>query len=198
MRRPRGAAAAPLTEKSMVKRYRKAVSAVLAFGLAGALAGPLVGPAAAADQVCYFGECRGESTSQSKPQVISQRGSWSAVISGKSALIVDEFKNGARFAILAYPEGKLDLLLSHPDWRLKAGQRAAMSVRIDGEVFKGTAVANDKGYLEVDGASKDLLKALYRGRQGRIEVGDYSFDMTNLADAAAVIDAAAAHLQASR
>ena len=182
----------------MVKRYRKAVSALLAFGLAGALVGPWVGPAAAADQVCYFGECRGETGSQSKAQVISKRGSWSAMIIGKGAMIVDEFKNGARFAILAYPEGKLGLLLTHPDWRLKAGQRAEMSVRIDGEVFKGTAVANEKGMLEVEDASRDLLKALYRGRTGRIEVGDYSFDMTNLADAAAVIDDAAAHLQASR
>mgnify|MGYP000325928806 CR=1 FL=1 len=89
------------------------------------------------------------------------------------------------------------LLLTHPDWRLKQGQRAEMSIRIDGEVFKGTAVANEHGLLEVDGASKDLLKALYNGRKGRIEVGDYSFDMTNLADAAAVIDKAVAHLQSA-
>lgn len=186
----------------MIKRYRKAVSALLAFGLAGALVGPWtgpwVGPAAASDRVCYFGECRGESAAESKARVVSKRGSWSAVVLGKAAMIVDEFANGARFAILAHPEGKLGLLLSHPGWRLKAGQRAEMSVRIDGETFKGTAVANEKGVLEVEDASKDLLKALYRGRKGRIEVGDYSFDMTNLADAAAVIDDAAAHLKASR
>ncbi|MGD9881185.1 MAG: hypothetical protein AB7F22_21340 [Reyranella sp.] len=182
----------------MVKRYRKAVSALLAFGLAGALVGPWVGPAAASDRVCYFGECRGENAAQSKPRVVSKRGSWSAVVLGKAAMIVDEFANGARFAILAHADGKLALLLSHPDWRLKAGQRAEMSVRIDGETYKGTAVANETGVLEVEDASKDLLKALYRGRKGRIEVGDYSFDMTNLADAAAVIDDAVVHLKASR
>lgn len=182
----------------MIKRYRKAVSALFAFGLAGALVGPWVGPATASDRVCYFGECRGESAAESKPRVVSKRGSWSAVVLGKAAMIVDEFANGARFAILAHPEGKLGLLLTHPDWRLKAGQRAEMSVRIDGETFKGTAVANEKGVLEVEDASKDLLRALYRGRKGRIEVGDYSFDMTNLADATAVIDDAAAHLKASR
>ncbi|MFO1159430.1 MAG: hypothetical protein U1E60_11370 [Reyranellaceae bacterium] len=182
----------------MVKRFRKAVSALLAFGLVGALAGPLAVPAAAADQTCYFGECRGESPGQSKARTVSKHGSWTAVVFGSGAMIVDEFANGSKFAILAYPGGKLGLLLTHPDWRLKAGQRAGISVKVDGEVFKGTAVANEQGLLEVDGVAKDLLKAIYRGRKGRIEVGDYSFDMTNLADAAAVIDDAAAHLQASR
>jgi hypothetical protein len=47
----------------------------------------------------------------------------------------------------------------------------------------------------VDGASKELLKALYNGRKGRIEVGEYSFDMTNLADAAAAIDDVVTHMQ---
>ncbi len=74
----------------MVKRYRKAVSALLAFGLAGALVGPWVGPAAASDRVCYFGECRGENAAQSKPRVVSKRGSWSAVVLGKAAMIVDD------------------------------------------------------------------------------------------------------------
>jgi hypothetical protein len=198
MRRLRGAAAAPLAEKSMIKRYRKAVSALLAFALAGALVGPWVSPAVASDRVCYFGECRGESAAQSKARVVSKRGSWSAVVVGKAAMIVDQFDTGAKFAILAYPNGKLSLLLSHPDWRLRAGHRVEISVKIDNEVFKGTAVANDKGVLEVDNASKDLLEAVYRGRKGRIDAGEYYFTMNNLADAAAVIDDAAAHLQASR
>lgn len=196
-----------LMEKSMFKRSRMAVSAFLALGLAGALAGSLAAPASAAPgQVCYFGECRA-STGQNvqpapapastKSRVVARSGSWSVTLVGDGAMIVDEFANGSKFAILTYPEGKLGLLLTHPDWRLKQGQRAEMSIRIDGEVFKGTAVADEHGMLEVDGASKDLLKALYNGRQGRIEVGGYSFDMTNLADAAAVIDKAVAHLQAA-
>ena len=63
------------------------------------------------------------------------------------------------------------------------------------QLVEGVAVANDKGILEVDGCSKEMLQKLYRGRQGRIEVGDYSFTMTNLGDAKAVIDAVLAHLK---
>jgi hypothetical protein len=110
-------------------------------------------------------------------------------------MIVDEFANGSKFAILAYPEGKFGLLLTHPEWRLQRGQQVEMSIRIDGEVYKGKAVANEGGMLEVDGISKTLLTALYRGQQGRIEIADYRFDMTNLADAAAAIDDVIAHLK---
>jgi hypothetical protein len=69
-------------------------------------------------------------------------------------------------------------------------------VRIDGEVFKGTAVPNE-GFLEVGGVSKAFVAALYRGRKGHIEVGEYRFDMTNLADAAAAIDDLARYQQTS-
>ena len=194
----------------MIKLSRVAVSALFAFGLVGAAAGMASPASAAPGQVCYFGECRTSTGPSAQPtpvpaptpastqsKLIAKRGSWSAVLVGEGAMIIDEFANGSKFAIVAYPEGKFGLMLMHPEWRLKAGQRAEMSVKIDGETYKGTAVANDKGILEVDGCSKDMLKALYRGRQGRIEVGDYSFTMTNLADAKSVIDAVLAHLQAS-
>jgi hypothetical protein len=186
----------------MIKLSRVAVSALFAFGLAGALAGTATPAAAAPGQVCYFGECRASTGPATRPapastqsRVIAKSGSWSAVLVGEGAMIIDQFANGSRFAIVAYPEGKFGLMLMHPEWRLKAGYRAEMTVKIDGEVYKGVAVANDKGVLEVDGASKEMLKALYRGRQGRIEVGDYSFTMTNLADAKAVIDAVLTHLK---
>ncbi|MFO1159404.1 MAG: hypothetical protein U1E60_11240 [Reyranellaceae bacterium] len=190
----------------MFKRSRMAVSALLALGLAGVLAAPA---SAAPGQVCYFGECRPSVASNAAPSapapatvptsqargVVAKRGSWSATLIGDGAMFIDQFDNGAKFAILAYPEGKVGLLLTHPEWRLKAGQRVEMTIRIDNDLYKGTAVANEQGMLEVDGASKDLLPALYRGRKGRIEVANYSFDMTNLADAAAVIDEAVARLR---
>jgi hypothetical protein len=175
----------------------RTVSALLAIGVAGMLAGSWVGPASAAPgQVCYFGECSTStapaappaSAQPSEARALPKHGSWKAVVIGEGAMIVDEFDNGAKFAILAYPEGKIGLLLSHPDWHLKRGQQVEMVVRIDGEVFGGSAVVNEKGFLEVVGVSKALVAALYRGRKGRIEVADYRFDMTNLADAAAAID----------
>jgi hypothetical protein len=185
----------------MFKQSRKAVSAVLALAVAGAVAGSWAAPASAAPgQVCYFGECgvstvSGSPSTTSNARLLSQHGSWKAVLIGQGAMVYDQFDNGAKFAILAYPEGKFGLLLSHPEWHLKAGQGAELSISIDGDVYKGKAVVNDNGMLEVDGVSKELLKALYNGRKGRIEVGGYSFDMTNLADAAAAIDDVVTHMQ---
>ena len=186
----------------MFKRSRMAVSALFALGLAGALAGTTAIPASAAPgQVCYFGECRASTGPSTQPapttnpsRLIAKRGSWSAHLVGKSAVIVDEFNNGAKFAIVAHADGRFDLALSDPEWRLKQGQRASIKVTIDGDAYQGTAVANGQGMLEVADASKDMLKALFRGRQGRIEVGDYSYDMTNLADATSVAQAAVKHL----
>jgi hypothetical protein len=184
----------------MLNKSRVAVSALLALGVAGALAGPWAAPASASSgQVCYFGECRASSAptapAQSKARVLARHGSWSAVAVGQGAMIVDEFEGGAKFAILAFPSGSFGLLLTNPQWRLQKGQRTEMSINIDGQVYKGEAVVNKDGMLEVDGVSRDLLKALYRGRQGHIEAANYRFDMYNLADAAAAIDAVISHLK---
>lgn len=184
----------------MFKKSGKAVSALLAVGIVGAMAGSWTGPAAAG-QVCYFGECRASATPapapQSKATQVSKRGSWSSVLVGEGAMIIDEFQNGSRFAILVYPSGQFGLMLMHPEWQLEKGQEVEMTIRIDGEGYKGKAVATERNVLTVDGVSKDLLKTLYRGRQGRIEVPNYSFDMTNLADAAAVINDTMARLKTS-
>lgn len=187
----------------MFKRSRVAVSALFALGLVGALAGTTAIPASAAPgQVCYFGECQASTgpSTQSAPsttqsQLIAKRGSWSAHLVGESAVIVDEFDNGARFAIVAHADGRFGLVLTDPEWRLKQGQRASIKVTIDGEAYQGTAVANGQGMLEIPDASKDMLKALFRGRQGRIEVGDDRYNMNNLADATAVAQAAVKHLK---
>ena len=187
----------------MFKRSRMAVSALFALGLVAALAGMTAIPASAAPgQVCYFGECRVSTGPSAQPapsatrsQLIAKRSSLSAHLVGEQAVIVDEFNNGARFAIVARADGRFGLVLTHPEWRLKQGQRASIKVTIDGDAYQGTAVVNGHGMLEVADASKDMLKALFRGRQGRIEVGDYSFDMTNLADATAVTQAAVKHLE---
>jgi hypothetical protein len=184
----------------MLNKSRVAVSALLALGVAGALAGPWAAPASAASgQVCYFGECRASSapaaSTQSKSRELARHGSWSAFAIGQGAVVVDEFKGGAKFAIVAFPSGSFGLLLANPQWRLQAGQRIEMSITIDGHAYKGQAVVNKDGMLEVDGVSRDLLKALYRGRQGHIEAANYRFNLANLADAAAAIDAAIAHVK---
>jgi hypothetical protein len=181
----------------MFDKSRAALAAILAIGLTGSLVGSFVGPALAAPgQTCYFGECGPGATpartEQAQPGnqavMIGTHGNWKAMMVGQGAMIVDQFDNNAKFAILVYPEGKVGLMLSHPDWHLTKGQQVQMTINIDGHVFKGTAVAGDGSVLEVDGVSKELATAFYKGQKGRIEVGQYKFDMTNLADAAAAID----------
>jgi hypothetical protein len=40
----------------------------------------------------------------------------------------------------------------------------------------------------LDDVSADLIKAIYKGHTGRIDVGGYSADMTQLTNAAATFD----------
>lgn len=96
-----------------------------------------------------------------------------------------------------YPEGNPGLMLTHPNWKLQKGHQMEMIVRIDGEVYPGTATAIENNVLTVNSVSRDLPKTLYRGRQGRIEVPNFSFEMTNLADAAAVMNDTLAHLKSA-
>jgi len=186
----------------MVKKSNAAVSAVLGLVLAGALMGASVAPASAAPgQVCYFGECSASASSgpaserPAEARQVSQHGGWRGVQIGQGALVYDQFDNGAKFGILLHPEGRFGLMLSHPEWRLRKGQQVDMSIRIDDEVYNGKAVVNESGVLEADNVGKALVTAVYRGRKGRITVGDYHFDMNNLADAAATIDDVMASLK---
>jgi hypothetical protein len=176
--------------------FKKSRTALFAIGLA-ALAGSLTAPATAAPgDICYFGECRSSaapatpapSAQPAQIRTVAQHGSWKAIAVGTGAMVVDEFDNGAKFAVLIYPDGKLGLMVSHPTWNLNRGQQIEMRVQIDGEAFRGTAVVNESGILEINSLNKSLLAALYRGRKGLVEAGGYRFEMTNLADAAAAID----------
>jgi hypothetical protein len=176
--------------------FTKSRTALVALGFMAAMAGSFT-PAMAAEpgQVCYFGECRVATaptarapSAQPEVRVVAAHGSWKAVKVGSSVAIIDEFGNGAKLIVLIGSSGKLGLMLSHPDWRLKQGQQAEMTIRIDGSSFKGTVVANENGMLEANDLNSAFLKRLHSGRSGMIEVGGYSFEMTNLADAAAAMD----------
>ena len=189
----------------MVKKSNAAVSAVLGLAFAGALLGVTTPASAAPGQVCYFGECaasaspnptppqrpvetRPAETRPDAPREVSQRGSWHGVQAGPAALVYDRFDNGAKFAIVFQPEGRLGLMLSHPQWHLRKGQEVEVSIHIDREVYNGKAMVNDSGVLEADDVGKALVTAFYRGHKAQIVVGDYTFDMNSLPDAAAVID----------
>jgi hypothetical protein len=178
-------------------------TALIAIGLAAALAGSFAPATAAPGETCYFGECRSSTTPAAlpapsrpeEPRVVARQGSWTAVAVGKGAMIVDEFTNGAKFAVLIYPDGKLGLRLSQPNWEFKPGQEVQMTFEVDGDGFRGTATVNEKGMLEVEGVNKRVLETLYRGRRALINAGGYRFEMSKLADAAAVIDAVVQYQQ---
>jgi hypothetical protein len=102
-------------------------------------------------QICYFDECRVATTPTAvapsvRPEihVVAAHGSWKAVKVGSGVAIIDEFGNGAKLMVLIAPNGKLGLLLSHPDWRLKQGQQAEMTIRIDGDDGRLPAPPEDR------------------------------------------------------
>ena len=108
----------------MFGKSRVAVAAVMVLGVAGMLAGPWASPASATlAPIRCFGECSTSSAS-TQGRVLSKHGNWSAVILGTRGMVVHEFDNGAKFAIVAHPNGEISLLLTHPDWRLQRDQRA--------------------------------------------------------------------------
>jgi hypothetical protein len=190
-----GCMAQPNGSNGRISMLKTSRTALFALGLA-TLAGSLVPAAATPGQVCYFGECRSSTGPATAPipsdpdetRPIAQHGSWKVIGVGEGAMIVDEFDNGAKLAFLFYPDGKVGLMLSHPKWDLKRGDEVTMRVEVDGSGFRGAAVVKENGIVEVATINPRVVEALYRGRSGIVEVGQYSFEMTNLANAAAAID----------
>jgi hypothetical protein len=182
----------------MSDQFLAAIAAVI-VSVAGILAGAGATPASAVlARTCCFNECAPfPGSARSKSDVLSKHGSWSATVVGAQKVVAHDFHDGATFAIFAHQNGDVSLRLADPTWRFRQGQRVDISIDIDGRVFKGVAVANRCGVLDV-AASKALVVAFYRGNQALIEVGEHRLAMDTLADAAAVIDDLSADVPASR
>jgi len=176
--------------------FKKSRNALLALGVLATLAGPFAAAASGASgQVCYFGECRetaapaapARSAPSPEARMVAKQGEWTALAIGSASMIVADFQDGSKFAVVIGASEKPVVFLSAPNWRLKAGQKAAIKMQIDGETYEGTAVATELGNLQIS-VDEDFLQALYRGRSAKIEVFRESFTLVNLADAAAVMD----------
>jgi hypothetical protein len=190
----------------MSTKYRLAIGAAFAIGLTASAAGLSAAPAVAAapGQVCYFGECapgaapqvpaqpaaqpsQSGSGCQDSAQTISEHGSWKAVASCSMIMIVDEFDDGSKFAIVD-TGGKVGIVLKNPHWHLSTGKRFVVTISVDGHEFSAMVPALDSTMIGLEDVSMDFVKALYRGHKARIQVGQESFTMTRLADAAAALD----------
>jgi hypothetical protein len=177
--------------------FKTSRNALLAVGLAATLTGLFTSAASATPgQVCYFGECRESvapaaaptrSVPSSEIRTPVKIGNWSAITDGTNAMFVADFGDGAKFVIVLAPGGKQIVQLSAPRWRLKAGEQAPVTIRIDGKGFQGTAVATESGFLQV-GVDMDFLQAFYHGQTAVAEAGGDRFTMNDLGDAAAVMD----------
>jgi hypothetical protein len=191
-----------LEEIHMSNTYRAAIGAALAIGLIGSSALTLAGPAAAASsgQTCYFGEC-GDGIAPRTPVVapapesqdsqvekISEHGSWKAFASGRMVMVVDEFEDGSKFAIVSSGRGKVTLVLSNPHWHLQKGSRTRMTITVDGQAYAATVTAINETMLTLDDVSKEFLQAFYHGDRAQIRVGDFRAEMQSLPDAQRVID----------
>jgi len=179
----------------MSTKYRAAIGAIFATGLTASLAGLLARPATAAPppaatQTAGASPAHFEPSSdpESQARTISTHGSWTAVCIGRMLLVIDEFEDGSHFAIVDRADGKFGLVLSSPRWHLTKGMRLRMTINIDGRVFSGDVQVISETMLALDDVGKEFVVALYGGQRATIEVGQYSAEVTQLADAAAAID----------
>jgi len=194
----------------MLNKFRATAAAA---ALAICLAVPLSMPAGAA---CYFGECGASVSTSAAPAVQPSRvslappaasaklghafathGSWSAMELQGSTLIMDQFTDGARLAIVAYHSGSISLMLSHPDWHFKEGQEFNVKADIDGHVFSGSGTAGKEDVVELENVEKGFLQALYKGSKAKITIDDNVFEITSLPDAALTIDDVMTYLKSA-
>ena len=137
--------------------FKKSHTALIAFGFAAALAGSFAPATAAPGETCYFGECRSAATPAAVPpscpaaaRTVARNGSWKALDVCGGAILVDEFNNDAKFAVLVSKD-QIGLMLAYPNWEFRPGQQVQMTFEVDGEGFRGTATVDEKGMLVVDG-----------------------------------------------
>jgi len=189
----------------------KFCTAVVATALAVSFAGPLSAPASAA---CYFGECGAGATASTAPatqpsrvslaqpeasakpgRILATHGSWSAEVHQGSTVIMDQFTDGSRLAIIAYPNGSVSLVLRSPDWHFKPGQEFDVKADVDGHIFSGSGTAGKEDVVELENVEKDFLQALYKGGKAKITIQGDVFEIDTLPDAALTIDDAMTYLK---
>ena len=163
---------------------------------------------AAPGRSCYFGECSAvavapaavsapASTVSSEFRRIAGHGTWTAMSDGQATLVVDTFNDGSKFAIADYGNGKGGLIFSRPSWQMTKGQTYTMKIDVDGQSFTGTVIASNAMTLLLDDVTTAFVSAIYNGRKGEIRIGDFSADMTTLADAGATMHEAVLYQQTS-
>jgi hypothetical protein len=196
-----------LEEILMSTKYRLAIGAAFAIALTTSVAGLSTAPAVAGTpgQVCYFGECGAGVAPQPQPpaepasacqggqsddtvQKIAEHGSWKALASCKMLLIIDEFDDGSQFGFVDAGDGKIGLVLKNPSWHLSTNKRYVMTISVDGHAFSAMVPAVDETMLGLEDVSTDFVKAFLRGHRAHIQVGQDSYELRQLADAAATLD----------
>jgi hypothetical protein len=121
-------------------------------------------------------------------RTVAEFGSWIACASDKSVMVKDRFKDGSYFALLKIKDGGTVLVLHDPAWNLNEGNRVAVKIDVDGDVYNANLVALNATTLSFENVGKDFLRSFYRGQKAVITVGNDRWEMT-LANAAKAIDA---------
>jgi hypothetical protein len=198
----------PLQSKEMTMFAFRRVS--IGTLVACTLSAPFAGVASAAPDnapgnVCYFNDCVPNRTAfvaptpayaSEKTWTLGDHGSWVAKTNGTIVMIMDHFECGAEFAIVDTGD-HWGLLLFDPNWTLTVGRVYPMNIEVDGEIYSGTATADDTTTLILERTTEEFVKAVYTGRHARIKAVRYSFDMT-LPEASASMDDAASYRRRPR
>jgi hypothetical protein len=184
---------------------------VFGFAVAAALAGP-----AAAEQVCYFGECgpvpagatppaptpasapqpttqtKGSEPQGSEPTlsvstVLASYGSWDVVVNGGQRIVVDRFDDGSRLTI-GKINGKFVLLLDDPNWSLTEGKTYDVHAEVDGATFNGTGQVLNRHTIVVDAISDSFIRAMRHGGKAALQVAGETWNV-GLSNAASALEA---------
>jgi hypothetical protein len=79
-------------------------------------------------------------------------------------------------------------MMTNPSWHLVLGQNFTMKITVDGNVFSSVVPVVDETTHGLEDVESSFIGAFYHGHTGRIEIGQYSADITSLPDAASAID----------
>ena len=101
-------------------------------------------------------------------------GAWRGILArnpGEQGFGVEtEMRDGGLVIFLAQGDD-LSLVLSDPDWRLRADDRLPVVLDIDGDTYKANALVTKAGQIKVEGVTNDVVLQLARGRKATLRIG---------------------------
>jgi hypothetical protein len=161
------------------------------YGLLVATA--LSGGIGTAKAACYFGSCTNGGPSTAAPaapgagdesgptgpvwHTVATYGSWSVRTNGHQVALMKEMDGNAHVALVKDGES-VAFVLEDPKWGLEEGKRFDGRIVINGEGFRGNAVALSPTMVAFPNMSEAALHAFFRGGSAEVAVAGSTWRMS--------------------